>query len=612
MWTSNRSRTKMLAALGVLILGSLWLSGCAGLPALQAVAQPATGAAPSPTQLYLADAPERGRLIPIDSQTLADLETVPTIRVGSRVVHASSDGTTLAVLTYPPNKVLDHLSASEITIRILDTRTGRERARFHPPAPALAFELTADGSRLVLGRCEDGSPEEYVLDTSDGRVLSTLKGEGPPCSWLIRLDPAGQRLYRLVVPDFIGSASPPVLIAYDLASGAEVGRLVLDDLTAGFQRTGREIDGRPVVADWRPGVAVSPDGQQIVILHADRDALTLIDTGRLAILRTAQLSRPAGFLERLGLQPRVAYAKGSDEGRIWGDVRFSPDGRRLYAVGSESRLDAAGKPSWRGLGLRVIDVARAAITAGVLVGEPISWVMPSPDGSAVYVFSFRPRWEGTSTLRRLDARTLKITAERELAGYRDLYVLTAPAPTSASPEPSATPLANPARMPNPPPDISALARLTPGLMGLMEGASKRAACPVTQPQDPPFTPPPPYPPDAPYPDEFWYGTDALWTMLRADGRWWHLPRTEAGYAQKVFWWREGYNWREEPQPELTVTGQRLDGPAPPLRASRATNAFHPSFGSAMLVGVDIPTLGCWEITGRYGGHELSFVVWVAP
>ena len=102
------------------------------------------------------------------------------------------------------------------------------------------------------------------------------------------------------------------------------------------------------------------------------------------------------------------------------------------------------------------------------------------------------------------------------------------------------------------------------------------------------------------------GDEAAWTMLRADGRWWHLPHTEAGYTQKVFW------WREEPQPELTVTGRRLDGPAPPLRASRATNAFHPSFGSAMLVGVDTPTLGCWEITGRYGGHELSFVVWVAP
>jgi hypothetical protein len=30
----------------------------------------------------------------------------------------------------------------------------------------------------------------------------------------------------------------------------------------------------------------------------------------------------------------------------------------------------------------------------------------------------------------------------------------------------------------------------------------------------------------------------------------------------------------------------------------------------MLVGVYVPTPGCWEITGEYRGEKLSFVVWV--
>lgn len=30
----------------------------------------------------------------------------------------------------------------------------------------------------------------------------------------------------------------------------------------------------------------------------------------------------------------------------------------------------------------------------------------------------------------------------------------------------------------------------------------------------------------------------------------------------------------------------------------------------MMSGIFIPTLGCWEITGNYQGHELTFVVWV--
>jgi hypothetical protein len=94
--------------------------------------------------------------------------------------------------------------------------------------------------------------------------------------------------------------------------------------------------------------------------------------------------------------------------------------------------------------------------------------------------------------------------------------------------------------------------------------------------------------------------------------WSGLPHNPEGYTQKVFWWRKGYSWTAEPEPHLIVTGRRLDESASPLNVSRATNAFAEDIQSAMLVGVDFPTLGCWEITGQYAGMELSFVVWVAP
>lgn len=137
-------------------------------------------------------------------------------------------------------------------------------------------------------------------------------------------------------------------------------------------------------------------------------------------------------------------------------------------------------------------------------------------------------------------------------------------------------------------------------------------CPVTLPPEPRFTPPPPYPRYAPSAGGFWYGTESLWTAIPGDGVWSALPHNPEGYTQKVFWWRKGYFWMDEPEPELSVMGRRLDAPAPPLNVSRATNAFAEDIQSAMLVGVDFPTLGCWEISGRYAGAELSFVVWVAP
>jgi len=138
-------------------------------------------------------------------------------------------------------------------------------------------------------------------------------------------------------------------------------------------------------------------------------------------------------------------------------------------------------------------------------------------------------------------------------------------------------------------------------------------CPVTPALLPAFVPPAPYPAQPPpaYARQFWYGTPVLWTMLGADGSWSALPKSVGGHGQKVFWWSAGYRASEMPVPALTVTGRRLDGPSEPLLAAPATNASA-DFGEAMLVGVVLPEPGCWEITGTYQGHALSFVVRVTP
>jgi len=61
---------------------------------------------------------------------------------------------------------------------------------------------------------------------------------------------------------------------------------------------------------------------------------------------------------------------------------------------------------------------------------------------------------------------------------------------------------------------------------------------------------------------------------------------------------------------LGVTARRLDSYAEPVKASRATNAQNErDIHHAMLVGLIIPTSGCWELTGEYKGETLSYVVW---
>jgi hypothetical protein len=136
-------------------------------------------------------------------------------------------------------------------------------------------------------------------------------------------------------------------------------------------------------------------------------------------------------------------------------------------------------------------------------------------------------------------------------------------------------------------------------------------CPATVPQDPAFVPPSPYD-QLDFDGEFWYGSGSLWTSLRLDGTWSDLPHDSSGYTQKVFWWREGYEKEEEPEPALAVTAERIDAKAPRGESSQATNASSSAIGTAMLIGLNLPTPGCWKVTGQYGNAELSFVVRVVP
>ena len=191
-------------------------------------------------------------------------------------------------------------------------------------------------------------------------------------------------------------------------------------------------------------------------------------------------------------------------------------------------------------------------------------------------------------------------------GARGAAVPAAAQPPTPSPMPipSPTPTSTPPPTATPAPTATATPPATPPVAAKARQASPPESCPVTRPPNPPFTPPPPYPPVPG--SRFWYGTEALWTWLPADGTWQIL-------RDKSFWWRVGYDWRTEQQPRLKVTGRRLDAPAPPfVDSGPATNGYRDDIGAFMLTMVDLATPGCWEITGEYAGTQLSFVVWVTP
>ena len=131
-----------------------------------------------------------------------------------------------------------------------------------------------------------------------------------------------------------------------------------------------------------------------------------------------------------------------------------------------------------------------------------------------------------------------------------------------------------------------------------ESTAITEACSVTTPNG--NTPP------GRLPDPRYYGNGSLWTVLSPGGKVVFQP-PESGFplpdgplSIKLPWWRgvEG---------KLTIQGRRLDAPAPPLKAMIPEGYGNSGFQASGLI---FPTTGCWEVTGRMGNTDLTFVILV--
>jgi hypothetical protein len=144
------------------------------------------------------------------------------------------------------------------------------------------------------------------------------------------------------------------------------------------------------------------------------------------------------------------------------------------------------------------------------------------------------------------------------------------------------------------------------------GCAAPGTCLTTLPPNPPFQPPAPY--DGLSGDGYWYGTNELWTLLPFDGIW-HMQGNvdkDGGYVTKLTFWRKGFNAIKEPRPNLIVTAKRLDEDSGSVAVASASAVFLTGKTPAMMTRMRIPAPGCWQITGHYGTHVLTFIVAVQP
>jgi hypothetical protein len=99
----------------------------------------------------------------------------------------------------------------------------------------------------------------------------------------------------------------------------------------------------------------------------------------------------------------------------------------------------------------------------------------------------------------------------------------------------------------------------------------------------------------------YYGNGQLWTVLWPHGVFDARRRdltADGSISTKLPWWRGVRG-------ALTITGRRLDKPAPGLRADITSGYGLTGFQST---GITFSTVGCWEVTGAAGDARLSFVM----
>lgn len=142
-----------------------------------------------------------------------------------------------------------------------------------------------------------------------------------------------------------------------------------------------------------------------------------------------------------------------------------------------------------------------------------------------------------------------------------------------------------------------------------------ANCHVTLPAEDEFVPPISFHVPLSFPQgQFSFGTEKLWTILPIDGTWWgwseaNDPDSDYAYSMKIPWFRVHPAF--SPKEPLTITGKRLDGPAPSFSEVFWGNAFPRDEDNAMIMGgISIPTYGCWRVTAQYRNQKLSYTAWV--
>ncbi len=363
-------------------------------------------------------------LIPIDKETLLDRENMPEGELPSSYSLAR-DGSTLVRIEYAreigPGD--EPLAADEVTIVVQDGFGGAERLRFHPEEHVGWPILSNDGSRLAVQSAlkPDSSqpPRWHIYNTLNGDLVGTIERDSRIGRDTLFFNADATKLIRAwVSPASVTDTPEPLrMMAYDIATGDEIDRVELTDIPAGAWNLDPDA-GTPMTNLLIPAVAISPDGRQIAVAHADTQTVTLLDAETLTVQDTIHIAA-----DDAGPRPWFESAPGSTAVQTRDDAVtfavFSPDGRQLYLHATSNAVGERNRPEF---GLTLVDLDQRSVLARAYEGEQIDRVIPAPDGQSIYVTTFIQSDEMPQRVQRLDAVTLDVLAERRFEDFNQIVI----------------------------------------------------------------------------------------------------------------------------------------------------------------------------------------------
>lgn len=333
----------------------------------------------------------------MDPQTLADVPTIPPLRLGApgRGVF-SPDGKTLASFTY----ALETEGSEELLV--VDLEEWEVRAGFSVAGrvaqdqsgvvegPVLA-SFTDDGDTLVWISQLPDEPRGVPEPADFGLFRHELGGGGPQLAyafapgfapWEMRL--LGENRIAVFGQTVVYGDQPvpetsrwPQVVLIDLATGHLVGDLQLPGLIAGHLSEGE------AGSFARPGLAWDLSRDHLYVVHADRLALTAIDLEPLAVIAQEEIALPSSLGEGLMAWLLPAAQAKSQEGTRR-NVRIDPEGQYLYVSGVRWELvyNQAGQVEGeRQVPLGLTTVIRLdELDVAAHLDLPVSDVEVSPDG----------------------------------------------------------------------------------------------------------------------------------------------------------------------------------------------------------------------------------------